>query len=178
MSLEVVTVKKLEAAKRQLHTAITLWFADADSVSVHTLACAAHQIVHDINGKSKGDELLLDSSVIKDEYRKEYLGEMRRAMRFFKHADKDPDPDGTVELTPAITDLFILFTIIGLERFGQRHTEATTAFILFYGLKNPNLVAKEFCKRFKIEDFTSLPIVSKRKFMEQFLLVRKAQRHE
>ena len=115
MSLEIVTVKKLEAAKRQLHTAITLWFADGDFVAVHTLACAAHQIVHDIKEKNKGAELLLDSCVIRDEFRKEYLAEMRKAMRFFKHADRDPDPNGTVEFSPAITDLFILFTIIGLE---------------------------------------------------------------
>ena len=99
MSFDIVTVKKLEAAKRQLHTAITLWFADTDAVSVHTLACAAYQIVHDINDQKKGDELLLDSSVIRNEFRKEYLDEMRKAMRFFKHADRDPDPNGTVEFS-------------------------------------------------------------------------------
>lgn len=53
MRIPIVTVKKLEA-KRQLHTAITLWFADKDQVSVHTLACAAYQIVHDINRNKKG----------------------------------------------------------------------------------------------------------------------------
>jgi len=77
MSLDVVPVKKLEAAKRQLHTAITLWFADTDPVSVHTLACAAQQIVHDINTVKKGSDLLLDSIVIKEEFRREYCNEMR-----------------------------------------------------------------------------------------------------
>jgi hypothetical protein len=173
MSLGVVAVKKLEAAKRQLHTAITLWFSDGDSVSVHTLACAAHQIVHDINDRKKEAKLLLDSSVIRDEFRKEYCDEMRKAMRFFKHADRDPDPNGTVEFVPAITDLFILFTIIGLERFGERHTETTAAFLLFYAIKNPHLVAKEFSDRFNIKDFTSLPVASKREFLDQFLLVRR-----
>ena len=172
MSLEKVTVKKLEAAKRQLHTAITLWFADCDHVSVHTLACAAHQIVDDINKNKKGTELLFDSSVIRNEFRKEYFNYMREAMRFFKHADKDPDPSGTIEFAPAITELFILFTIIGLERFGECLTETTTAFILFYGIKNPHLVAKEFNDRFKIKDLTDLPVVSKREFFKQFLLIR------
>lgn len=173
MSLEIVTVKKLEAAKRQLQTAITLWFADADSVSVHTLACAAHQIIHDINADRKGNELLLDSVVIKDEFRGEYLKEMRKAMNFFKHAERDPNPNGSIEFSQAITDLFILFSIIGLERFGEQINETSVAFLLFYAIKNPRLVAKEFSDRFKVEYLANLPVSSKREFFEQFLYVKR-----
>lgn len=176
MSLDTVSVKKLDAAKRQLQTAITLWFADADQISVHTLACAAHQIIHDINTKRKGSELLLDSSVINEAFHKEYFSEMRKAMCFFKHADKDPDPHGTVEFAPAFTDLFILFSIIGLERFGECHSETTTAFLLFYAIKNPLLVAKEFSDRFNIENIANLPVVSKREFLEQFIQVSRMPR--
>ena len=177
MTLAIVTVKKLEAAKRQLHTAITLWFADSDSVSVHTLACAAHQIVHDINADRKGSELLLDSLVIKEEFRSEYLNEMRKAMNFFKHANRDPYPSGSIEFSQEITELFILFSIIGIERFGERLSETSVAFLLFYAIKNPHLVAKVFRDRFKIEDLANLPVVSKSEFLEQFLLVRREQDH-
>jgi hypothetical protein len=38
------TVTKLEAANRQLSTAIRMFFADDDAVAVHTLACAAREI--------------------------------------------------------------------------------------------------------------------------------------
>lgn len=176
MSLEIVPVKKIEAANRQLQTAITLWFADADQISVHTLACAAHQIIHDINTKRDGSKLLLDSDVINEEFCKEYLNEMRKAMRFFKHADNDPDPHGTMEFTPAITDLFILFSIIGLERLDVSQSEMTTAFLLFYAIKNPHLVVREFSDRFKIENMTNLPVVSKREFMEQFIQSRRVSR--
>lgn len=175
MPLEIVAVKKLEAAKRQLHTAIKLWFADADQVSVHTLACAAHQIVHDINKNKKGDELLLDSLSIRAEFRKEYESEMKKAMNFFKHADKDPNPIGTVEFSPLITELFILFSILGLERFGEPFTETTTSFLLFYAIKNPHLVTKEFSDRIRIEDVANLPAISKPAFLEQLLLVRRQQ---
>ena len=174
MPLEIVTVRKLEAAKRQLQTAITLWFADADSVSVHTLACAAHQIIHDINADQKGTELLLDSVVIKEEFRREYLNEIRKAMNFFKHADRDPDPSGSIEFSQAITDLFILFSIIGIERFGERLSETSVAFLLFYAIKNPHLVAKEFSDRFKVEDLANVPAVSKREFLEHFLHVKQS----
>jgi len=37
-------ISKLDAAKRQLETAIRLYFNEADPVSVHTLAGAAHTI--------------------------------------------------------------------------------------------------------------------------------------
>jgi hypothetical protein len=47
MNIERIT--KLDAAIRQLDTAITLWFTEADTISIHTLACSAHQIIHDIN---------------------------------------------------------------------------------------------------------------------------------
>lgn len=173
MSPEIVTVKKLEAAKRQLQTAITLWFADADSVSVHTLACVTHQIIHDINADRKGGELLLDSVVIKDEFRREYLNEMRKAMNFFKHANRDPDSSGSIEFSPAVTDLFILFSIIGIERFGERLSETSVAFLLFYATKNPHLVTKEFSNRFKIEDVANVPVVSKLEFLEHFLHVKR-----
>lgn len=173
MSTELITVKKAEAAKRQLQTAIKLWFADADHVSVHTLACAAHQIVHDINKANKGVALLLDSLSINEEFRSEYRREMKRAMNFFKHAKNDPCPLGTVEFSPLITELFIFFSILGLERLGERFSETTTAFMQFYAIKNPHLVAKEFGDRFKIKDIANPPVISKQEFLEQFLFVRR-----
>lgn len=41
---EFQTVTKLEAANRQLCTAIKLFFDDGDAIAVHTLACAAREI--------------------------------------------------------------------------------------------------------------------------------------
>ena len=38
--LQKLHVTKLDAARRQLETAITLWFHDGDPVSIHTLAAA------------------------------------------------------------------------------------------------------------------------------------------
>ena len=54
----MIRVSKLDAARRQPDAAIKLWFADGDEVSVHTLAAAAHQTIHDINQKKGGGELL------------------------------------------------------------------------------------------------------------------------
>ena len=52
-----LTVTKLDAAKRQLETAIRLWFHDAHPVSIDTLAAAALQVLVDINTKRGGEPM-------------------------------------------------------------------------------------------------------------------------
>src|SRR5881394_2868805 len=41
----LLRLRKIDAAKRQIESAIWLWFVDADIVSVHTLTLAAHRIL-------------------------------------------------------------------------------------------------------------------------------------
>ena len=83
-------ISKLDAAKRQLDTAIILFFKQADPVSIHTLAAAAHQVLRDIGKTENIKSFLKDSGLIRKEYEKEYLTIISEAENFFKHADKDP----------------------------------------------------------------------------------------
>lgn len=83
-----ITITKLEAARRQLRVAISLWFQNGDEVAIHTLACAAYQIIHDINRHRGGEELFFDSLVIREEYRDQAIKRFKKEMNFFKHADK------------------------------------------------------------------------------------------
>jgi hypothetical protein len=46
--IPIIHISKFDAAKRQLETAIRLWFHSGDPVSVHTLAAASHQLLHDL----------------------------------------------------------------------------------------------------------------------------------
>lgn len=172
MTQPTFTIRKVEAAQRQVDTAIRLWFADAEPVSIHTLACAAHQIVHDINADRGGEGLLFDSDVIKDEFRIEFQREMKKAPNFFKHADRDPDPEGVVELNQRVTELFILFAIIGLERLGCAHSWYMFAFTMFYAIMNPRLVTKHFSNRVNVEDLASLRSVTKVEFLEQIQIAK------
>ena len=79
--MDTIVVTKIEAARRQLRSAIELWFADADPVSIHTLSAASYQIIHDLNRKNNGSDLLLDTIVIKDEYRREFVNEIRAPLK-------------------------------------------------------------------------------------------------
>src|SRR5205814_1397104 len=67
-----IPITKLEAARRQIETAITLWFSESDPVSIHTLVSAAHRLVYDINSKSLGLPMLGDTTNIRPGREKEY----------------------------------------------------------------------------------------------------------
>jgi hypothetical protein len=70
-----LTITKLEAARRQLGTAIVLWFNDDDPVSIHTLVCAAYEIVHTLTKKRNPlrPKLIFDSLAITENERKEFV---------------------------------------------------------------------------------------------------------
>jgi hypothetical protein len=70
----MIRLGKVDVARRQLQTPITLWFTEGDPVSVHTLVFAAYEVFHFVS-KSRNPnrrDLLFDTRV-KHEYRKEGL---------------------------------------------------------------------------------------------------------
>jgi hypothetical protein len=85
-------ITKLDAARRQLRTAVVLFFDHGDEVSIHTLAAAAYQILIDLV-HHEGKTTRLEKSterVIKPEFLSLARKTLRRAQNFFKHADEDP----------------------------------------------------------------------------------------
>src|SRR5882762_2358461 len=56
---QLLVLEKLDVVKRQLETAIMLFFADGDPVSIHTLACAAHGVVRDLNRFMGGSKMAM-----------------------------------------------------------------------------------------------------------------------
>ena len=66
-----ITVTKLDAARRQLRTAIRLWFNDGDLVAIHTLAFAAYEIIHVVSKKRNR---------IKNEYRSAWNKKIKGAV--------------------------------------------------------------------------------------------------
>ncbi|MCX5892815.1 MAG: hypothetical protein NTW80_07575 [Deltaproteobacteria bacterium] len=169
------TIDKLEAACRQLNTAITLWFNNGDSVSIHTLASSAHQIVHDINHQRGGRDLLYDSLILKDEYRRQWINHLKQHHNFFKHADKDPA--GIIEFDPIITEGIILFTLLGLELLGRGPDEVRGAFNIYYFLRNPNLLNDKgktlFIDPFPVESRKQALTMPKQQFFEAYTLLRR-----
>jgi hypothetical protein len=97
MEFVKVTVTKLQAVRRQLETALTLYFDEKDPVSIHTLAAAAYNVLKDLNRKDGGKPMLVKEVSAKQIV--EQLGHTPRVVaeilnepeNFFKHADRDAD---------------------------------------------------------------------------------------
>ncbi len=88
--MSTITITKAEAARRQIDTAITLWFRDADPISIHTLACAGLEILHDL-GKPLGQTAMqYDPCSFRKETFKEWIQLVNKSRNFLKHADRDP----------------------------------------------------------------------------------------
>jgi hypothetical protein len=99
--MEPLKIKKLDAAKSQLETAILLFFDDGDPISIHTLACAAYDIIDGVNQHRGGKEMW-----VKRRYT-QLRGRPTRAdindvQNFLKHADRDPE--GTLDFFPLMTE--------------------------------------------------------------------------
>lgn len=106
--LTAMKISKLDTVRRQLDTAIRLYFSSADPISIHTLAAAAHRVMKDINSKAGAEPMLRDRlvSMFYPKDRKTVRRKLVEAENFFKHAEHDHDQ--TLEFRPEITE-FLLF---------------------------------------------------------------------
>jgi hypothetical protein len=142
MTTNIITISKLDAARRQLRTAVTLWFTGGDPVSIHTLAFAAYEIMHVISKKRNPNrrDLLFDSAMIPDEVRKEYNLAFKKHANFFKHGDRDPDE--TIPFNPALTESFIVFAIAAFEICGEPLSDEFVIFREWSRIQKPYSLSK------------------------------------
>jgi hypothetical protein len=137
----ILKVSKTDAAKRQLETAIRLWFFSGEPVSIHTLASAALQILHDLGNKRGVPTILHDSSNIRPEYVKKFHELVSRYENFFKHADKDPD--GLLEFNPEGTEVYMLDAVLTYERLTQEAVSIFTIYKTWTFIQKPELMLEE-----------------------------------
>jgi hypothetical protein len=143
------TISRLDAARRQLRAAIELWFADADPVAVHTLACAAYRILDDANRRNHGPDLLFEGALIKAEYRSEFLALLINEAAFFKYADRRRASAGeSVDLDPRATVIFICMSVYAVVCLGGTANEAEASFMSWQGLHDSSWLATDWRSRF------------------------------
>lgn len=104
-----LTISKLDAVKRQLETAIRLYFVYGDPVAIHTLTSAAYNVIRDINKRRGGPPLFAKDGFldyIKEGHEREVRELINGAENFFKHADRDHDE--TLDFNPEQSEFLIL----------------------------------------------------------------------
>lgn len=140
-------ISKLDAAKRQLDTAINLYFKDADPVSIHTLTAAAHQILMDIAKPEGIKSFMKDTSIIRKGKEKEYLVLINEAENFFKHANKDSH--SLLKFIPAQTEAFLLDAVEMYMQVTKEMPEDMSIYRVWFLLNNPEIVSDETKKQLK-----------------------------
>jgi hypothetical protein len=174
-----IKISKLDAARRQLQTAIRLWFHNGDPVSIHTLAFAAYEIIHVVaKSRDKNIDLLFDSLNIKDEYRRDFNVLIKRDANFFKHAKKEKDLNAILEFRPVLTTLFLVYGVLGVGHAGEAPNEAEAIFLMWLHIHKPNWLTDRGRKFVQdnigsehLDDFRSMP---KAEFFEFFVEARKS----
>jgi hypothetical protein len=142
----ILQISKLDAAHRQLQTAIRMWFYDADPVSTHALAYAAYEVVHDVSKARNPNrpDMLFDSKHIKPDKRKEFIRTFKEAANFFKHANRDPH--AFVNFTPGLTQVLIFYAIYGIELSGEMLADELLIFKYYLQITTPQILSEEVRK--------------------------------
>lgn len=136
-----VMIGKIEAAKRHLSAAITMFFERKDSIVVYTTAWASYQILSDVC-KQRGIHRAFEDNPVFREYgvEKEVLKEFRAPRNFFHHADKDPDKE--IKFFPDLAFLLPILAFELLEKIeGKEFFPGRLLQIWFY-LKYPKRMPK------------------------------------
>jgi hypothetical protein len=96
-----MSITKLDAATRQMNTAIELYFHELDEVSIHTLAAAAHNLLTDLSSAAPQQTVI--QRYIRPGKLREFENAIRAPQNFLKHADRDPA--ATLDLDLHATEL-------------------------------------------------------------------------
>jgi hypothetical protein len=135
----MVTISKLEAAKRNLAAGVRLFFERGDPVAIHTLAAAAQGVIRDI-ARSRGLEhtsILHDNPLVPPEQQKEWIRALNAARNFFKHADKDPDDQ--LEFNEDTNESLLLDSVLILSEIDHQALSEAKVFIGWFTTAHPEL---------------------------------------
>lgn len=87
----MIAISKLEAAKRQLETAISLFFNQGDIVSIHTLIHASHTLLYEMGKSEDHKSIIKDMFVerVRPEKRDEFRKRLNKSASYFKHGQNN-----------------------------------------------------------------------------------------
>jgi len=136
--MKKIKINKLDAARRQILTAIRLYFNHGDIVSMHTLASAAFKITQNICDESPDlPDSLTDwiDELVKPEFKKMLWSKLHETGNFFKHADHDPD--AVHEFYPEETEHMLFHAVYQYRQLTGEWSAEIRLFSTWYTLQHP-----------------------------------------
>ena len=159
----MIFLTKIDAVKRQLETAVKLYFQNEDIVSIHTIVSACRILLKDLLPKIKGIDSEFEATVTSkfpQEYHKLLRNSYNKQQNFLKHADSDSAE--TLEFNALITEMFIYIAINDLQKLVGDITLLQFAFRAWFIVRN----AEKFgLKKELFEDYRNL---NRKDFLEMF----------
>lgn len=131
-------ISKWDAARRQLETAILLYFNESDPIAIHTLTAAAYNVIRDINENQSGTPMFIKrSDIVRPEHVEEVRAKLNEVENFLKHADNDPD--GVLKFKPAATEYLILDACLKYHELAGETVFIFGVFVSWFILNHQNL---------------------------------------
>jgi len=118
-----------------------LWFYSGEPVSIHTLAAAAHQVLHDL-GKARGTPSIVRElpDEVRPEYKKKFRELLSRYENFFKHVERDPN--ALLDFNSEATECYLFDAVCTYETITQEVAPILSAFKAWMFIRNPDLMSE------------------------------------
>lgn len=134
-------ITKIESARRQLETAIKMYFYDDDIVSVYALTWNVYNLLSDLIEQEEEQQLINRSlSFIIPEERKEMRELVRKAGNFFKHATKKEEFKKPLKFYYKSLYLYLLDSCRMYQTLTKEITPLMSVYQVWYFSKHPDLI--------------------------------------
>lgn len=140
-----IVVTEMEAARRQLRTAIRLWLNDGDPVSIQTLAYASHEIIHRHYRNAGFSGLLYDSSQMPTDTkeREATMKALHGPALYFKHGTRGQKPKNrvdSVEFFLSANTMYLCMSLFALDKLGTKFNLDEFTAIHWLAIRYPSSV--------------------------------------
>lgn len=146
-------ISKLDAAKRELETAIRLFLNYADPVSIHLLAHTTLDLLKEMGKKEGVNSIVFDTlkSMVKKHYREKFLKVISDPGNYFKHYHKKPNK--SLKFNPKSTEFLIYDACMIYEGLTKEKEPIFQAYIAFFRITHKEAFFVE--KREEIDNLIS-----------------------
>jgi hypothetical protein len=135
---EVERIGKGDAIRRQLRTAIRLFFERRDVVPIYTLAAASQELLRDLLRPLGKGSVTKDSHLVRPERKKEFLEVLNRPQNFFKHADRDPEE--VLDFNSRSLEYVLFDCALMYQAYTGRHLREGFAFVIWFVSLYPDVL--------------------------------------